>query len=726
MIRYILLTIGLVLLGSTCGVDAQHKRKIERASTITATSATVECDKGLVRVGFTLILPERAARRNFKYTLTPIFMSQDSSVSLRLTPITPVGLRKGRANHRNAVLGRRAKSYNRLITTESEINNGTRYSISVPYQGWFSSPGLSLVLEKQMHSYHKPIEVQMMPLLDNVVVPTPWKSLVDPLVIGPKWCATPSWMRESIEYNELLKNNNLLLPQTGDLAIRFATGSKRMRPHYKGNKATLHSITPAIKQLDSNLTVERLSILGQAISDGDNLLQGNLITRRGEVSKRYLARKTVVDSSLVDVVLPRSVWFSLRNEIANSAMERSTKKYVLKMIDTTTCVAALERNLMLLDDGLPYWYIKDHLLPGLTDAAYLSLCYGDQLRPTDQYIRHSMALMNRGQYADAIPVLSGAAADPRASNLLGTSRLLTNADALSELNGRLNFEPNGHQYIVRIDKVTERDNCFAPPASPYIAPYGEYVADSSRKSFVSDSTTLAVLFQVAQSKLSRDFKNNDVTLDTLLSIISQMQNNKKMTIKKIRIVGQASPEGRVNLNERLSMERAEALRSYLCANSSISSDVFDIVSVGPASDELRAMVAASDMEGRDEVLEVLDRTKPGFEREESLEKLKYGYPYLYMKDNMYPHLRNATYFKLYYQWEPYTNYHVINRAIDMIRGGEYAGARDLLMTVRDDPNAALPLGVALMMDGKTDLATPYLESAAQIGRAIKGQTTQNK
>lgn len=64
-------------------------------------------------------------------------------------------------------------------------------------------------------------------------------------------------------------------------------------------------------------------------------------------------------------------------------------------------------------------------------------------------------------------------------------------------------------------------------------------------------------------------------------------------------------------------------------------------------DDLRRMVAASDMECRDEVLAVLDNDA-GNDRKVALQRLAGGKPYRYMLKNFYPELRNACYVAVYY------------------------------------------------------------------------------
>lgn len=737
MTKHILLLTGLILLSATTPWVMAQKRKIERAATITALTPRVVIEDAplgqrleagqmttdglaqnekLVRVSFSLVVPKKAVRRNFRYTISPILIGRDSSF-IELTPISPVGPGKGRAEHRNAVLGHRAKSYNRLITTKSNVGNGIQYSIAVPYQGWMSGQPLELVLSKRMRGYHKGKAVDSQSILTDIEIVAPYKRLVAPLTPQAKNENLPCWMKESVEYQAV--QDNLLMPPVDGLRVNFARGSKRFRPHFQGNKHVLRELSNTLSGIDTTLiSIDRLRIQGHAVSDGDKLLQSNLEEHRAQGLKKRIDKKENLDSRILkEVVSTPQVWASLRRHIAYSALNKNPKKHLINMIDATTNnTDALERQIMLTDNGSAYWYVKDHLLPGLTDAAYLTVYYSDAAQPANPYINRSIEMINMGNYSGVADLLATAPADLRIANLVGYSTLLENQDAIKHLNGKLNFVPIGQQYAIEISKVSQADNTMVAPSNPYIADYGEYEADSKRLTFQRDSATLSVLYDLSESELKREAYGNARALDTFMGVIENMKHNNDLKIKKIRIVGQASPEGNHQFNERLALARAHALKDYICKNDDISPELFDIVSIGPAWNELRDMVASDTMiNDKASVLEILDNPAYTNNRQARLAKLHWGKDYRYMKEKLFPRLRNATYFKLYFQMDPYTNYNTINRAIDMIKEGQYQGAIELLGTVKDDPNAALPLGVALTMaQGSTEQGQEYLQKAAKM------------
>ena len=126
------------------------------------------------------------------------------------------------------------------------------------------------------------------------------------------------------------------------------------------------------------------------------------------------------------------------------------------------------------------------------------------------------------------------------------------------------------------------------------------------------------------------------------------------------------------------------------------------------------MVAASDMECRDEVLAVLDNDA-GNDRKVALQRLAGGKPYRYMLKNFYPELRNACYVAVYYDVLNDVAADAINAANTQIRAGKYAEALELLREYGDDPRAWNPIGVCHMMLEEEDEAVRWFEKAVAAG-----------
>ena len=127
-------------------------------------------------------------------------------------------------------------------------------------------------------------------------------------------------------------------------------------------------------------------------------------------------------------------------------------------------------------------------------------------------------------------------------------------------------------------------------------------------------------------------------------------------VEKVVIRSYASPDGTAEANERLSVGRAEELKAYLVREGNIPASLIEYHAEGIAWGMLREQVAASDMAGRDEVLDILDHTPLWIYdddnrivdgRKKQLMDLQGGKPYNYMLEHFFPELRNSVSTVLY-------------------------------------------------------------------------------
>lgn len=121
-------------------------------------------------------------------------------------------------------------------------------------------------------------------------------------------------------------------------------------------------------------------------------------------------------------------------------------------------------------------------------------------------------------------------------------------------------------------------------------------------------------------------------------------------LERVVIHSYASPDGTDRANIRLASLRADSLASYLLP------ERLEKHSNGIAWDMLRKLVAASNMEYRDEVLHVLDHTPIWIHdslgriidgRKKRLMELRGGNPYRYMYETFFPDLRSSVSAVLY-------------------------------------------------------------------------------
>ena len=73
-------------------------------------------------------------------------------------------------------------------------------------------------------------------------------------------------------------------------------------------------------------------------------------------------------------------------------------------------------------------------------------------------------------------------------------------------------------------------------------------------------------FPVGKSAIQPDFRNNAAELAKIRGTLDSLIQAKNVRVRGITLVGYASPEGSTQLNDRLSAERADALKAYLLQN----------------------------------------------------------------------------------------------------------------------------------------------------------------
>lgn len=166
----------------------------------------------------------------------------------------------------------------------------------------------------------------------------------------------------------------------------------------------------------------------------------------------------------------------------------------------------------------------------------------------------------------------------------------------------------------------------------------------------ADTVGVKVYFRQGYSRLQPAFRGNGIRLDEFMRRVSEMHADSTARLNSIDIVAYASPEGPYTLNRKLARKRAENISAYLRGNMPfLSGSLFNVQPKGIDWDGLAAMVEASNMRYRSEVLNVLRNVpettyrngKLVDSRLKRLMDLRGGRPYNYMLTHFFPELRAA-------------------------------------------------------------------------------------
>ena len=278
--------------------------------------------------------------------------------------------------------------------------------------------------------------------------------------------------------------------------------------------------------------------------------------------------------------------------------------------------------------------------------------------------------------------------------------------------------------------------------NPFLHPVEDYPDRYDILFNERDKGTAVVQFTVGSHVIDMNIPGNRELLDAVGKAFKLIIDDPNASLKQIMIAGYASPEGSLAFNTRLAQQRAESFKNYLLANLDMPRDesLFELYNGREDWDGLRRMVEASDMEYRQEVLDIIDvYTIEQEERKTKLKQLAGGKPYAYMLENFYPSLRNAGYLQVYYDidrtasiatavtdadgrttWvDPDSPENIgvtrINRAMKHMMGGDYETALSELETQMNNPMAFNYIGVCYMMKGDYDQAESFLRKAEADG-----------
>ena len=278
-------------------------------------------------------------------------------------------------------------------------------------------------------------------------------------------------------------------------------------------------------------------------------------------------------------------------------------------------------------------------------------------------------------------------------------------------------------------------------------------------------------FPVGRSVIQPNYRRNPQELLKIDDAVREVINNPDAVLFGLYVEGFASPEGAYATNERLSRERATALKEYIRTKFSLNESLFRVTSVAEDWEGLETLVKASDLPEKDKILETISSVSIDAGREGALMKLNRGVPYRKMLKEMFPELRRVEYQIDYSvkdygvdeakklldrnpadlsQYELYNlaqsmekgsrQYNSIlleiiprqypedatannNTAAAMIANGETATAKRHLEKAGDSPAALNNLGVIALLDGDLDKAEAYFDTAVRAGNK---QARQNK
>lgn len=164
--------------------------------------------------------------------------------------------------------------------------------------------------------------------------------------------------------------------------------------------------------------------------------------------------------------------------------------------------------------------------------------------------------------------------------------------------------------------------------------------------YIADST--GIFYQVGYRYVDSVYRDNGTELSHFLQSIRKALDEERPV--RITIYSTASPDGDWQANKLLSHRRADEMANYLMRQIPLTPEVIEKRAGGVDWEKLRRLVETSDMPYKEEVLQILNRQElPGkVDEKEKTKRYKQallllhgGEPYRYLKQYLFPDLRNS-------------------------------------------------------------------------------------
>lgn len=199
-----------------------------------------------------------------------------------------------------------------------------------------------------------------------------------------------------------------------------------------------------------------------------------------------------------------------------------------------------------------------------------------------------------------------------------------------------NYQEMNAQELITNDVSTEAKRLSAmSPLVAFIQPTVEVVKERS------EQYEAHLDFPVSKSVILTDFMNNHAELVNIHSMFDKIQNDKNLTVTGISIEGWASPEGPLAFNQKLSQNRANALKDYLVKNEKIPAKMYKVSFGGENWEGLVKALEASSMKDKETFISIIKNTTDDAKRKQEIMKVGGGAPYRAMLKEIYPGLRKV-------------------------------------------------------------------------------------
>lgn len=263
---------------------------------------------------------------------------------------------------------------------------------------------------------------------------------------------------------------------------------------------------------------------------------------------------------------------------------------------------------------------------------------------------------------------------------------------------------------------------YSRPTAKFVRPevVAEKIRELDKRAYID--------FPVNRTELNPLYRRNPEQLDSIVKTINTLKEDKNLTVLAVNIHGFASPEGRFESNDRLAKGRAQTLMEYVQRMVRLDEDLFSVSHTAEDWDGLRKFIAESNMEHKQQILDIANDTSIKEDEREAKIKTAYADEYKFLLAACYPALRHSDY-HIKYKVRPFNVEEakalvkirpqlLSQNEMYMVAQTYEPGSKEfneiMEIAVRmypDDPTANLNAACTRLNAGDAEGAKPYLDKA---------------
>ncbi len=202
-------------------------------------------------------------------------------------------------------------------------------------------------------------------------------------------------------------------------------------------------------------------------------------------------------------------------------------------------------------------------------------------------------------------------------------------------------------------------------------------------------------------------------LDAITCRLDSISKNLGMDIRRIELIGYASPEGAYRDNERLASARTEALKSFIKSERQIPDSVIVVSHVAEDWDGLKNAINASTHRDKETLLEIIDSDRSLDGKEKALRRHEISWEWI--NKEIFPGLRRTEYRIEYQHRYEELELQTLEEVNRCITNGNIEEAARLLVDVPSSPEADYARGVVAAKQHRYSEAKAWLLRAGSRG-----------